>query len=143
MTSAVTELFRAAVHGDAEGIDRATSSLDADGWAGAVRPILAVFGMAVQRRFPPDHHRADVIHFVADHRAAGHYDVSADLAERLILVALGQAEIDPDLGFEEVVTPQIAMAVKILRDEKLSEAELDAFLTEADARVAAWLAAED
>lgn len=142
MTSAVTELFRAAVHGDAEGIDRATSSLDADGWAGAVRPILAVFGLAVQRRFPAGHERADIIHFVADHRAAGHHDLSADLAESLILVALGQAEIDPDLSFEQVVTPQIAMAVKILREEKLTESELDAFLAEADARVAAWLAAD-
>ena len=143
-SSAVTALFRAAIGGDAEGIDSATARLDADGWAGSVRHVFAVFGQAVQRRFPPGYTRADIVRFVADVRAASHDpgSMSADTAEELVRVALGELDLDPELGFEEVVTPQISLAVAILRDERLSDAELDAFFTGVEEQVEGWLAAD-
>lgn len=142
--NAVTALFRAAIGGDGEGIDAATRKLDGDGWAGSVRHVFAVFGQAVQRRFPPGYTRADIVRFVADVRAASHDPgtMSADVAEELVRVALGELELDSDLGFEEVITPQISLAVAILRDERLSDAELDEFFTAVEQQVDGWLAAD-
>ncbi|MEV0648643.1 hypothetical protein AB0I28_25620 [Phytomonospora sp. NPDC050363] len=142
--TAVTELFRAAVAGDNAAIDIATSRLDADGWAGSVRHVFAVFGKAVQLRFPEDYTRADVVRFVADVRVASHdpSTMSADVAEELVLVALGESELDPELGFEEVITPQISLAVAILREERLSEAELEIFFADVERQVEGWLAAD-
>ncbi|GIG66110.1 hypothetical protein [Phytomonospora endophytica] len=142
--NAVTALFRAAIGGDSDGIDAATKRLDGDGWAGSVRHVFAVFGQAVQRRFPPGYTRADIVHFVADVRAASHDpgSMSADIAEELVRVALGEADLDPELGFEEVITPQISLAVAILREERLSDAELDEFFTDVELQVEGWLAAD-
>ncbi len=139
-SSEIMDLFRAAARNDWAAVDRATERLDATGWPGGVTGITAVFGLAIQRRFPAEYETQDVVRFVAEARGeiADPNDIPPNEAESLILAALGDTERARNVPAEVAISTQIALALKIVSDEKLSDLELERFLNEAEALAARW-----
>lgn len=125
--------IRTLVRGEHDEHDRIQAQLDAEGWDGFPRFLASLFFLAVDRRFGERASRADVIKFVADLRADlahGGPEIRAEDAEVLI-----NANIDPDIDYDidpdMVGKIQAATVYKVLTDEELSDADLDAFLAEA------------
>ena len=96
--------------------------------------LAAAFRLAVDRRFRPGQDRAPIIRFVAsvreryDHTG---YDVDPTLAEALVWAALDERRPVP--MERRAVAVQTLLVVGLLTDDGLSRAELDEFLSTAEA----------
>jgi hypothetical protein len=103
---------------------------DVDGYG---ELLYAAFVMAVQRRFAPTWTVPEVIQFVATVRAdllQDGIDIDPRTAETLIRRALGNG-IASRLEERVSVQAQIFLLGRLIDDEELDGAELDAFLAEA------------
>ncbi|MEN3612320.1 hypothetical protein AAH979_22560 [Plantactinospora sp. ZYX-F-223] len=125
--------IRTLIQGDNDAHDRIQAQLDSEGWDGFARFLASLFFLAVERRFGEDATSADIIKFVADLRAGmtdGGPEINAEDAEALI-----RANIDPEADYD--VDPsmigkvQAAVVYKVLTDERITDEDLDAVLTEA------------
>jgi hypothetical protein len=128
------EFIRTLVLGQHEANDRYEQKLDDQGWIGFPRFLATAFFLAVGRRFPAGGNHGEIVRFVAGLRAT-----SPDTA--LILDAQAtelviRAALEPDVTFDLDQTTigkiQTMVLHRVLSDENLSLAELDAFLDEAE-----------
>ncbi|MFG1881317.1 hypothetical protein [Micromonospora sp. NPDC049102] len=123
---------RTMIRGDYAANESVGARLDAEGWDGFPRFLAALFFVAVDRRFGETADRLGVIKFVADLRVQydGGPEIRAEDAESLIL-----ATIDPSLDYaisqEMIGRIQAATVQRILTDEALADAELEALLADA------------
>jgi hypothetical protein len=127
------EYVRTMVRGDYAASVAVEARLDAAGWDGFARFLAALFFLAVDRRFGAAANRAEVIMFVAELRASlseGGPVIDAEAAEAFIL-----ATIDPSADYsasqEMIGRIQAATIQKVLTEDDLTDAELDALLAEA------------
>ncbi|GGM37507.1 hypothetical protein GCM10011608_22640 [Micromonospora sonchi] len=125
--------IRTLVRGDHAANDVVEAKLDAEGWDGLPRYLASVFFLAVDRRFGETAGRAEIITFVGELRAGladGGPEINAEAAEQLIM-----SIIDPSLDYstsqEMIGRIQAVTVQKILTEENLSDADLDALLAEA------------
>lgn len=100
--------------------------------------VAAAFFLATNRRFrksgtPVD--RSQIISFVASLRertAEAAEKVDPHVAERLLLAVLGEGTI-ADIEDNTVYTTELFLLAGLTADAKMSDAELDAFITKARA----------
>ena len=108
--------------------------LDDAGWQRYGLLLDTALRLAVDRRFRPGQNAAPVIRFVASVRErydhTGH-DLDPLLAERLIWAALDGTPVAP--VEPATIAAQSLLLVSLLDDEGLSPAEIERFLTDADA----------
>ncbi|MEV0215378.1 hypothetical protein [Micromonospora sp. NPDC050695] len=127
------EYVRTMVQGDYAASVAVEARLDAAGWDGFPRFLAALFFLAVDRRFGAAARPGEVIMFVAELRASlseGGPVIDVEAAEALILTT-----IDPSADYsasqEMIGRIQAATIQKVLTDDDLTDAELDALLAEA------------
>ncbi len=135
----VLDMFRAAVREGAAVGDR-FPEFEEDTWPAASARIAAVFGLAVHRRFEAPADRRAIISFVAATRTelSDRDDIPPAEAEALIRSALGESGAAEGISPDIAAPTQIILAVRMLRDERLTEAALDKHLAEADALAERW-----
>lgn len=127
VTEAHAVTLRALLRGDVRTFHRRLRLLAAPGWDDF---LAAAFVMAVDRRFPPTPEPASVIRFVAGVRER--YDrtgceVDPAVAEALVWAALGVRGAPAAAG---TVTARTLLVLGLLADEDLTDAEVDAFVTD-------------
>ncbi|WP_395108843.1 hypothetical protein [Actinomadura sp. SCN-SB] len=114
--------------------------------AGGRHSVLIAAGMfeAAEKRFIRNGRYAskeEIIAYVASVRSrseAAANDLDAMLAERVLLAALDQGEID-DIDDEAVVMTQLLLMAALVGDEEYSEEELDGFLALVRRTADEWL----
>jgi hypothetical protein len=140
-TADYAELVRCIVHDDWADYDRRTQKLNEEsGWDGWSEFLTSAFLVAVERRFDEATDPAEVIRFVAEARAeftASGSDFDPAGAEAMINSVLGRASA-AGVDTQTVVQVEIVLIRKLLRDSNLTDAELHAFLAEAEQISAEW-----
>lgn len=139
-SSEVIALFRARVRDDNETVDRLSDQLEGTEPRVLAGQITAVFGLAVHRRFTATSDASEIVRFVADFRNEldDPNEVPPTEAETLIRAALGDGGLAESIPLDVAIPAQIALAVKILQDENLSDLHLEKFLNEAEALAARY-----
>lgn len=136
----VVTSIRALLIGNREEYTRIGETLDRSGRQARGALMSAAFFTAADRRFGKTGTPADAVTFVSDLRA--NYGLAAELeprtAERLLLATYTDEEID-DIGPRVRGEHIIILLAALVRDEQLSDAELDAFLDEARVLADRWL----
>jgi hypothetical protein len=126
--------LRDLLDGRIRGYDRRLRGFSEPDWQRYADLLAGVFLLAVRRRFRPGQDRAPIIRFVATVRErydhTGH-DLDPVIAERLVWAALGETDPIPVTG--PAVTAQTLLVLGLLEDEGMPHAELDEFLTAAEA----------
>jgi hypothetical protein len=133
--------LRAQLAGDTAEYRRRIADLDTaadrDGYTAL---LSAAFVVAAERRFSVGSEVGDVLKFVADVRGrtpdAGD-DIDARTAERLILAAVSDADID-DIDTDTAILTQLMLLAALTADAQYDDAGLDAFLVEARALADEW-----
>jgi hypothetical protein len=140
-TADYAELVRSLVRDDWTAYDQRSQQLtEESGWDGWSEFLGAGFVVAVERRFNQATDPAEVIRFVAEARAefkASGSDFTPEAAEKMINSVLDRASAE-GVDTQTVVQVEIVVIRKVLRDANLSDAELDAFLTETAQLSAEW-----
>ena len=140
-TADYAELVRCIVHDDWAAYDQRTQRLNEEsGWDGWSEFLAAAFLVAVERRFDEANDPAEVIRFVAEARAeftVSGSDLDPTAAEIMINSVLDRASA-AGIDTRMVVQVEIVVIRKLLRDANLTDADLDAFLVEAEQIGAEW-----
>jgi len=133
--------LRAQLAGDTAEYERRFADLDtAADRTGYTALIGAAFVVAAERRFSVDSEVADVLKFVADVRGRipNAESLDARTAERLILAAVSDADID-DIDADTAVVTQLILTAAMVADAQYDDAALDAFMAEARALADGWV----
>jgi hypothetical protein len=146
ITDEQVAVLRAQLAGRSDEHKRLLNRLDTpEAQSGYIALVTGAFFEAVDRRFITKDKVADnseVIDFIAYQRSA--HPVAAeqldpDVAEQVVLHALGKGSISEDVDGETLLGTKILLLAALTADADLSEAELEAFLakarTEADAHI--------
>ena len=128
----LTDLIRAVARKDWDTVDQLIATLDTAGWDGGVQVIGAAFVVAVNRRFRPDYDAREVTRFVADLRSS--YDhggtLPASETEATIRAALGEPELADGVQPDVALPAQVVVLGQLLREENLSEEQIEIFVAE-------------
>ncbi|HEY3683566.1 MAG TPA: hypothetical protein VGL93_11025 [Streptosporangiaceae bacterium] len=130
VTDTQVATLRAFLAGDMAEHKRLSAELANEPKAGYMALIAAAFWEAVERRFPTETPRSEVIDFVSNTRTRALE--AADLldpkvSEQMILAVITDESIS-DLDNETVVSHEVTLLSALIADEQLDDAGLDAFL---------------
>lgn len=133
--------LRAQLAGDTAEYERRFANLDtAADRTGYTALIGAAFVVATERRFNADSEVADVLKFVADVRSRTPDTgdkIDSRTAERLILAAVSDADID-DIDADTAVVTELILLAALTADAEYDDASLDSFMVEARALADEW-----
>ncbi|MFV2021515.1 hypothetical protein [Micromonospora sp. LOL_023] len=130
----IVEYIRTFVRDDCEANDRVERVLDREGWGGRFASFLAaVFLYAINRRFGSRWNQSEVIHFVADMRAANPVLAQVDprVAEAGIRAALDPAA-ELNVPVAELVRMQIVAIQHAVAALDMTDSDLDELLHKAE-----------
>lgn len=133
------ELLRSLFKGDAEEAQRIADELGDASWEGTGQLVMAVFGVAVDRRFKEDSSHAAVMGFVgelSETYSSAEVVFNPLYAELLLRSALGEDQLFQQVPGDEATALMVSMADKIVVDLGLSDDEIDELLDEAEALIA-------
>lgn len=107
--------------------------------------IGMAFDVAIKHRFRGVRDRASVIRFVADTRSfyPDGEAIDVQIAEGLIFATLdmdepGVDDIIDNADLNIIAETEGRLLFKVVHDQRMSDDEIDAFLTDVEARSAAW-----
>lgn len=140
-----TKFVKALAQQDWETYDELVSRFEREGKGTPVAIIGHAFTLAAKKRFAAKKDMKEIIGWVAETRQflLEGRELPPREAEALICAAVDIAEpwveeIVNTLDTGTLVEIEGQLLIKLLTDEKLSEAELDAFLLEAERQEAEW-----
>jgi len=135
--------LRAQLAGDLDEHRRRLRGLDRKAAATGYSALIgAAFFEAVDRRFAGRATEADVIEYVGDVRARGReiaMRLDPRVAERLILLCLGEDVPVDDIAPGERIAAQIVLLAAVVADADFDDAELDAFLADVRSIADRWI----
>lgn len=138
---ALSELIRALARADWDAADALVAEIGRGGWVGGLQVIGAAFTLAVNRHFEPDATPTDVAAWVSTTRSQ--YPDGDTLPalemEGLIRAALGEPELVDNIPAETMIAAEIFVLGKLLQEQKLTPAELDEFVAEAEGVAAEYM----
>lgn len=125
--------LRALLTGDFEEHSRLTQQLDNNGMHDYMTLVSAAFVDAVDRRFGGEDLPAAVIGYVGQVRSLNEHaaeTIDPDIAERVILAALGHGSIS-DVNGRQIRHTQNLLLPLLVRDEQRDDAGIDTILASA------------
>ena len=139
--SALSNLIRALARADWDAADTLVGEIGGSGWVGGLQVIGAAFALAVHRRFEPDATPTEIAAWVSATRAQ--YEDGGTLPalemEGLIRAALGEEELADNIPAETIIAAEVFVLGQLLLEAKLSPAELDEFVDDAEQVAAEYL----
>ncbi|MGW4462970.1 hypothetical protein [Micromonospora sp. NPDC004704] len=137
----LSDLIRAIARRDWGSADRLIAELDQLGWQGSTQVIGAAFAIAVHRRFDSTSDLREITRLVAETRSQfeDSRQLSALEMEGLIRAALGEVDLVDSITPDDALQIQIVMLGKLLRDEDLTEPQLEEFISEVEETAAKFM----
>ncbi|MGC4874822.1 hypothetical protein ACLQ26_00950 [Micromonospora sp. DT43] len=139
--SALSNLIRALARADWDTADALVGEIGGSGWVGGLQVIGAAFALAVHRRFDADATPTEVAAWVSATRAQ--YEEGDTLPalemEGLIRAALGEEELADNIPAETIIAAEVFVLGQLLLEAKMSPAELDDFVDDAEQVAAEYL----
>jgi len=129
------ELLRALFKGHTDQARELADQMGDGPFTGTGPLLMAVFGLAVDRRFKNDQSHAAVMTFVqevSDAFSAAQTPFNPLHAELLVRSALGEDELFQQVPGDQASALMAPLADKIIGDLHMSDEEIDAFLDEAE-----------
>ncbi|MEV4711840.1 hypothetical protein [Micromonospora sp. NPDC049374] len=138
---ALSDLIRALARADWDAAEALVAEIGRGGWVGGLQVIGAAFTLAVHRHFPAEATPSDVAAWVSATRAR--YPDGDTLPalemEGLIRAALGEPELIDNISAETMLAAEVFVLGQLLLEKKLTSAELDEFVAEAEAVAAEYM----
>lgn len=132
------ELLRALFKDDTQAAQRIAAEHGDSSWEGTGSLLMAVFGTAIDRRFTTDGSHAAIMSFVREaedaFRSAGQA-FNPLYAELLVRAVLGEDELIQQVPRDDATALMMPLADKAVSDLKLSDAEVDKLLDDAEALI--------
>ncbi|WP_229706466.1 hypothetical protein [Micromonospora sonchi] len=138
---ALSDLVRALARADWDTAETLVAELGRSGWVGGLQVIGAAFTLAVNRHFAPGTTPTDVAAWVSSTRAryADGDSLPGLEMEGLIRAALGEPELVDNIPAETMLAAEVFVLGQLLQEKKLTPAELDEFVAEAEEVAAEYM----